>query len=256
MSRADTEAEIMVRWFFFLVVSAVLMVAAPRAAGAGLEVTGFGGVQVIGGHDTGPTGMLRIHVPAGPSMTLGIDAGYAAMAGGADAIIVYPAIEGYGLGPPYSGSATNHLTWVAGSFKARAAPRGDAQAYFGMMIGVSDHITRGPGFLPLETVHHGRFHMASAFGVESHDRLGPAMEFRAFATGLDHGGAVGVSVSVGLRFAPWPGPFVNGSMDPRATVPPAASPPTAAPGSRPAAPSGSRRRAANRAPSSTRESTR
>lgn len=184
--------------WFFLLVTLGLLVSAPKAAGAGVELTGLGGVQMLRGDDGGLTGTLRMHVMASPSASAGIDVGYARMGDE----IWYVGLPGTPTRPPYESQGRRHLAWLSGSFKARTASRGDAHPYLVMMLGVSDHITRGPGYSPLETYHHGRFHMALAFGVEGDDRLGPVLELRTFATGLDRGGALGVSASVGVRFAP------------------------------------------------------
>jgi len=193
----------MVRWLFFAVVTVVLMLAAPRAAGAGVEVSGLGGFQVTGSEHggMGAAGMLRVHMMAGPQASYGIEVGYTRL-GDEQQVLASPAVYPGPARLPYASNGENHLAWLAGSLKARAGAAGDAHPYVVMMAGVADHITRGPGYLPLETVHHGRFLMALGFGVEGESRLGPVLELRAFATGLDEGAALGFGTAMGIRFAP------------------------------------------------------
>lgn len=191
-------------WIIVLVTLA-LMVAAPRAAGAGIEVTGLGGPMVVGGDLGGlaPSGSLRLHMAAGPSLSYGLEGGVA----GLFAVERYYTLYSSGVFPgpdplSYSSAREQRLAWIAASLKARAGTSGGARLYGLMFAGITDHMNRGPGPLPLETDHAGRFTMGIGGGLESPTRFGPVFEARTFVTGLVEGVAGGLAVNLGIRMAP------------------------------------------------------
>jgi len=184
-------------WFFVLVTLA-LMMAAPRAAGAGVEVTGLGGLSVLS-RDVGEfgAGMLRVHVLAGRSASYGFEGGYGWLASEAPPYTSNAMLRDLWRGPVIREA---RLAWLNASVKGRGAPVGGGRLFLLAFAGVADHMTRGP--FSSETVHNGRFMMGFGGGVEGAGTLGPTYELRVFSTGLEDGSAIGAAVNVGIRFAP------------------------------------------------------
>lgn len=190
------------RVWFFVLVSLALALAAPRAAGAGVELTGLGGWFVLHNEESVGFGAatLRAHVSAGPSASYGLEAGYGRLADEhTPVLVVLPALY---EGPfPSTLDRREHLAWLTASVKARGAGMGASRPYALLLAGVADHATRS-GVQPVETVHNGRFMMGLGAGIESAGSLGPVFEVRAISTGLQKGTAIGVAANVGIRFAP------------------------------------------------------
>lgn len=188
-------------WFFLLATLAML-VAAPRAAGAGAEVTGFGGTQLTEGERVSPgtSVSLRIHATTAGPVSYGIDGGYSELGDSYRVGFVPPRRPGAATGY-YVAAAENRVTWLAASMKMRDASVGGGHPYMLMMAGVSGHATRrlGP---ETGTEHHTGLMASLGIGFEGDGRFGPALEFRALGTGLRHGAAVGFAAAAGVRFAP------------------------------------------------------
>jgi len=192
-----------VKLWFFVLVTLGLMMAAPRAAGAGVEVTGLGGWFVLGNDNQESVGFgagtLRAHVSAGASASFGIEVGYGPLADERTAYVVFPAL----FPGPYPPAVDRQaLGWLTASMKARSATVGGGRPYLLLLAGVADHMQRLSGGPSYRTVHNGRFMMGFGAGIESTGTLAPVFEARTFATGLEDGSAIGFAVNVGIRFAP------------------------------------------------------